>query len=406
MKKDTSQLGINAREAVKFLDRVTSGQDSIPIDRISIQEPDQQFATWAEVEKLFPTPETDEKELPESERNPEQTEESTPTERNDTEDSAKEAVNENDRSPSALTQMLLSKLNFAKPPEPLSPKSSPPTTPVSSAPQSSKTSPEVASSTIVDQGKSRSRASSFLLSSQIPAIADSIKPLINSVTWMLSNREDKPLVEALFLTNNGEKAHIVRAFGFKVKNIHQLRAAIGSEDQELKNQSRYRQKNSTSPPTIQQPAEPKTLFKYDDNSEEDEVVYKPRSRPNSRPNSADASRLVKAQESVRDKPVQSRTQGAAPVQSPKATPKKPANVPVMEIDPDSFDRGPSTRPTQPIFNPSGNQGSLNTPPARPFYNGAGNTFPRGRGQNGFQRGSVHNGFGRGSFRGRGKLFTG
>lgn len=398
LKKDTSQIGINAREAVKFLDRVTSGQDTAPPDRVSIQEPDQQFPTWADVDKQFPTPEGTEEQTVEQENVENKAEDTSATNGHGPE----EAPKENERSASTLSQMLLNKLNFAKPLDPISPKSSPPTTPVSSAPQSSKTSPEVTTSSLVDQEKGRSRTSSFHMSSQRPDVPDSIKPLINSVVWILSNKEDKPLTEPIFLTNNADKGNIVRSFGVKVKNIYQLRAAVGSEDQEAKNQSRYRQKNSNSPPIAQISTEPKTLFKYEENSDDEEVVFKPRSRPNS----TIATKQDKIHDSPRDKGTQSRSQAPASSQSPKVTPKKPTNAPVLEIDPDSFDRGPSARSTQQIFNPAGSQDSFRGPPARSHFNGGGNSFSGGRGHNGFHRGGFHNGFGRGGVRGRGKLFNG
>src|SRR2546421_12250756 len=51
LKKDSSQIGINAREAVKFLDRVTSGKDGPSQEAITLQGPDEEYKTWDEVEE-------------------------------------------------------------------------------------------------------------------------------------------------------------------------------------------------------------------------------------------------------------------------------------------------------------------------------------------------------------------
>ena len=312
------------------------------------------------------------------------------------------------RSTSALSQMLLNKLNFAKAPETTSPKSSPPTTPVSSNPQSSKTSPEVPLSSLDTPAKDKENTASRSKQNDKIAVPDAIKPLVSFVVWLFNEKRDKAqsLTEYLFLTNNGDKAKVVRSFGVPVKNIHQLRSAILAEDQEIKNQTRYRQKNSASPPEARDlnGLNAKTLFKYEEESEDEEVVFKPRSRPNS----GVTSRAVKSHDSLRDKQTNRKGRPASTGFSPNTKAaigfEKSTDVPVLEIDPDSFDRGSSARPSQPIFNPAGGQISSTRPPSRGAFNPAGNSFASPRG-NGFARG-MNRGFDRGSFRGRGRLFNG
>ncbi|KAL9107898.1 MAG: hypothetical protein Q9227_007220 [Pyrenula ochraceoflavens] len=399
--KDGSQIGINAREAVKFLDRVTSGQDTIPLTRVNIQEPGQEFNSWAEVEHHFP-------ELYESEQQAsEENQVSNGNTLNGTE-VKDNLAQEQPRSSNALSQMLLNKLNFAKAPEVVSPKSSPPTTPISSNPQSSKASPEVPLSALASHEKERDGITKKSKNFESAAVPDAIKPLINFVVWLFTKKQDRvqTLSEFLFLTNNGDKAKIVRGFGISVKNIHQLRSAILAEEQEIKNQTRYRQRNSASPPNseVQDPADAKTLFKYDENSDDEEVVFKPRSRPTS----GISSRGAKSGDSPWEKSNGRRARPISADRSPglNATNKaeNASEVPVLEIDPDSFDRGSSGRPSQPIFNPGGNHTNHSRPPSRGYFNTPGNSFASPRG-GGFTRGPTR-GFDRGTFRGRGRLFNG
>ena len=51
LKKDTSQIGQNARKAVKFLDDITS--DSKLSSSVIIQESEERYSTWAEVEAHY-----------------------------------------------------------------------------------------------------------------------------------------------------------------------------------------------------------------------------------------------------------------------------------------------------------------------------------------------------------------
>ncbi|KAJ5343410.1 uncharacterized protein N7506_003234 [Penicillium brevicompactum] len=62
LKRAGSQIAINAREAVRFLDRVTSGKDQITADRVTLQRPNEQYDSWDDAEQFF---------LPEFEEEPE-----------------------------------------------------------------------------------------------------------------------------------------------------------------------------------------------------------------------------------------------------------------------------------------------------------------------------------------------
>jgi hypothetical protein len=261
LKKDTSQIGINAREAVKFLDRVTSGNDAI-----TLQGPEEEYMTWKEVEKHLV------KEDPEPENEAEACD-STPAVSQKcmvAEEVATEKAPESAGNP--LSQMLLSKLNFAKDPDTVSASSTPPGSPSSSGPQSSKTSPEVKSVKLAEHE-----------ASIVPPV---LKPLLNSVIWYTYQKlSDAKVSDVIFLTNAAETASLARNFGIMPKNIHQLRALIGLEEQELKNHSKYEKKHASPSLAIvaNTEADPKPLFRYEedeeeekDDSDEEVVVFKPR----------------------------------------------------------------------------------------------------------------------------------
>ena len=381
LKKDTSQIGINAREAVKFLDRVTSGKDGLNDEAIALQGPDEQYMTWKQVEEHLV------KEDAEPENGAAEKEETAATSQNGTSgtsDADAEKAPEN--AGGALSQMLLSKLNFAKEADTASTSSTPPTSPLSSAPQSTKTSPEVKSAKLAEEE-----------ASIVPPV---LKPLINSVVWYTYEKKfDAMGPEVIFLTNGADTASLARSFGLKPKNIHQLRTAIGLEEQEVKNHSKYEKKRSSLPASAVATAddEPKGLFKYEEDSDDEEVVFKPRGRG------------MRGSGSVRGSPVTSMRGMNGHHRSPipafsTPTSQKQRELPTEEIDPDSFDRGSFARGSTPL---------ANTTPHIPnhfqgFHRGGaprGNFSPAGPGRgSGFYRGAPR-GFDRGSVRGRGRLFV-
>lgn len=381
LRKDTSQIGLNAREAQKFLDQVTSGKDGFSGRSVTIQEPHEQYNTWADAEAHFIL-----------EIAKEQDEDITPTE-----DKTKAKIppslqaEEPERPQSsggAISQMLLSKLNFAKGPEQSSPNSTPPTSPASSGRPSSKTSPVVMSASMIKDDAS--------------ATPQMLKPLINSVVWYTYEKKsnvDNP--DFLFLTNAAETAALARSFGVAPKNIHQLRTAIGMEDQELKNHEKFSQKHLTPPATAIAENEPKGLLKYEEDSDDDDVVvFKARGRGTRGTASTRGSPVG----TMRGKPAGQRSP-AASLTTPNAQVKP--QIPVEEIDPDSFDRGSFARGSVPLAN----TGSIHHHPNnfQGFQRGSGqrSAFSQaGPSRGGFHRGAPRGSFtDRGSLRGRGRLFV-
>jgi len=277
---------------------------------------------------------------------------------------------------------LLDKLNFAKDPATTSPSSTPPLSPSSSGPQSSKTSPEVKSATMLNQD-------------QTP-VPPSLKPLLNPVVWYVHEKKSPADDDLVFLTNSADTMHLARDFGIPTKNIHQLRSTLGLDEIEIQVEEKPKKDASK---RLSAP-EPKTLFSYDDvDSEEEEVVFKPRGRGPTPTRGAQLSRsggngTVRARGGSTRSPRHSFSTPAGTIQN------KP-QIPVEEIDPDSFDRGSFARGSTPLVNTS-NHVPAQFNNSRGAYRG--NLGRGGRGGGNFNRG-YGSGFERGSTRGRGRLFV-
>jgi hypothetical protein len=241
-----------------------------------------------------------------------------------------------------------------------------------------------------------------MLKDDASATPQMLKPLINSVVWYTYEKKsnvDNP--DFLFLTNASETAAIARNFGVAPKNIHQLRTAIGMEDQELKNHEKFSQKHLTPPATAIAENEPKGLLKYEEDSDDDDVVvFKARGRGTRGTASTRGSPVG----TMRGKPGVQRSP-AVSVSMPNGQVKP--QIPVEEIDPDSFDRGSFARGSVPLANTGSNNHHLTNFQGFPRGSGARGAFSQaGSSRGGFQRGAQRGVFAdRGSVRGRGRLFV-
>jgi len=388
---------MNARKAVKFLDRITSGKDDLPRNPVVLQGPDEQYATWPEVEAHYLNENlkfagVQEEMAPVSIGDPKQGKEAETTARAGA------------GAGGVLSQMLLDKLNFAKEPGATSPNSTPPLSPSSSGRQSSKASPEVKSATILSQ--------------DMAPVPPSLKPLLNPVVWYVQKKKPQPDDNVVFLTNSADTMHLARDFGIPTKNIHQLRSAIAREG--IKTQPN--EKRRKEPRELPAYSEPKTLFSYEDGeSDEDEpqeeqqqppeeeeeeevVVFKPRARGPARATTSGRGASAGGRGRIGRL---SSPKGSFSTPSPSAQIKP--QIPIEEIDPDSFDRGSFRRGSTALVDTSShvhgqfNGGAPRGPTHRGGYPSGGNF--RGSSSNSSPfRGGAGRGFDRGSTRGRGRLF--
>jgi hypothetical protein len=369
LKRAGSQVAINAREAVRFLDRVTSGKDHIAADRVILQGPMEQYDRWEEAEKFF---------LPEFEEEPEAIDDAV-TNGEATEPLTKETITKTE--PNDLSQMLLSKLNFKKDPETASITSvGSPSGPGSrTSSRSSRTSPECAqhdssNGTAKNEKSKASNHQRSISASVIPTAPAALRPLLSALLWRLHNGPDaeNSAKTCILITNDRATQVWAQKFGIGVKNILQLRTAIQYEEREYKNRCKYVEKIQT------QPAEPKTLLSYEEESDEDELVFVPRGRGKGAPRASRGGQRK-----------------AAPKPAPKPAPAPAENtveVPTQPIDPDSFSRSLGGATKQPTVN-------LNVQPgATRGISSASRRSSNGR-RGGPSRGA------RGSGRGRGKLWV-
>lgn len=364
LKRAGSQIAINAREAVRFLDRVTSGKDHLAADRVTLQGPMEQYERWEDAEKFF---------LPEFEEEPEALDDEAYP--NSVHESQKNiGTPESDD----LSQMLLSKLNFKKENEAASITSAgSPSGPGSrTSSRSSRTSPECAQHENGNVGKTekpKSGHSRTASGSTIPVAPPVLRPLLSALLWRLHSGPDaeNSAKSCILVTNDRATQVWAQKFGIGVKNILQLRTAIQYEEREYKNRCKYVEKTQT------QTVEPKSLLSYEDDSDEDELVFVPRGRGKGSPRGARGGSARKA----------------AAKTLPAAV-ETPVEVPTQPIDPDSFSRSLGGSNKAPMVDLSTQQGA-----ARGMA-GASRRSSSGRRGGGSTRGAA-----RGNGRGRGKLWV-
>lgn len=349
LKKDASQLGQNARKAVKFLDQVTS-TPNLSHDPVIIQGPDDQYMNWYDVESRY-VESVIQRDEPES-------------------TAARDACAPSEFETEPVE--LIHGLNLSTDDVKTSPVSTPPLSPSASDPQSTKTSPETQYATITKR--------------EATPIPPALKALINFVVWYTyeSNQGPQPK-RSFFLTNSADAAQIAKDFGVKPKTIHQLRASIELEQPaKTEQQLPKKKKGGHRSMSFKHENEPKTLFRYDDaSSEDEELVFQPRSKELPRPGSSGRG--------ASNNGSNFRGRGAmhSPSNSISATTLPKPQVPVEEIDPDSFDRGTFARGSTPLANVGTSYGPINS------------NFGRGNQRN-FSGSTARGGFRGNSFRGRGR----
>lgn len=343
---------------------MTSGKLDLEQDPIIIQGPEDEYATWEEVEAHYQANSTKEH------TKGKKIEVTGDTEKQEKRTSAQGG---------ALSQMLLDKLNFAGQTGNQSPNITPPLSPSTSGAQSSKTSPE--GNAVGTDNVDRS------------PVPPNFKPLFNPVVWHIHEKTSSQ-DEVFFLTNSADIQHLARDFNVPTKTIHQLRSLIGTEAPQPKNREKCTNADTSN-------EEPRGLFSYDDESDEEEVVFKPRGRGAAR---ATSSGRGGAHGSMRNKTGHHRSPRLSFSTPPPSTPNKP-QIPVEEIDPDSFDRGSFGRGSMPLAN-TGSTG--NHAPNHFQGPSRGNPHRGGLPPTGPARGTYHRGsrgFERGAARGRGRLFV-
>ncbi|ODH12983.1 hypothetical protein ACO22_07717 [Paracoccidioides brasiliensis] len=334
LKKSSAQIGMNAREAVRFLDRVTSGKHDIPSSKIALQGPMEQFETWEEAEKYF-LPEFEEDVKDDSDSGADDKESTNGIENGAAKAECKETQNLNE-----MSQMLLSRLKFKKEPDVVSITSGGTRSiPASLASGSSQTSPEYTAVKLAAAPAPGRSANGSVNShrrsasgSNIPLVPATIKPLLSAVLWRLHGQPGvTPGVNSCILvTNNWSTQTWAQKFGISARNIHQLRTAIIYEEKEFKNHCKYIEKN--------QVAEPDRLLSYEDESEEDVLVFVPRGPAKPAPRGGPIKRSANRKSAAGDRIASASTNSSNGKPAIQSVAEAVVGVPSIPIDPDSFSR--------------------------------------------------------------------
>lgn len=343
----------------------------------------EQYEHWEDAETFF---------LPEFEEEPEMTNGSDPE--IDPPDSESEHVAHMDRTSQMgnqasddLSQMLLSKLNFQKEPDTVSNASNGTRSGAASratSSRSSQTSPEgdgLRTAALEESGHTGPKATNghrrTFSASTIPTAPLGLRPLLSAVLWRLHSGPDasNAAKSCILITNDRTTQTWAQKFGIAVKTIHQLRTAIQYEEREFKNRCKYVEKTQAAG------TEPRTLLSYDDESDEDELVFVPRARGGNGVSRGGSTRAASSRKAT-----------AMPSAAPPL--ETPVDVAIEPIDPDSFSRSLGVSPVkQPSVDLSTQAGA-----ARGIA-GASRRMAGGR------RGGSSRGAARGTGRGRGKLWV-
>lgn len=329
LKRAGSQISINAREAVRFLDRVTSGKkDNASADRVVLQGPMEQYEHWEEAERFF-LPEYEEEPVSDGVVADGQTEAETPSDK--AADKSEEKTDE--ELPNDLSQMLLNKLNFKKNSDAVSLASAGTHSGAASPPssRSSRTSPEFTNPHLnapeakEAKAKPASHHRRSESGSNVPTAPVVLRPLLSALLWRLHDGPDalNAAKTCILITNDRATQVWAQKFGIGVKNTQQLRTSIQYEEREYKNRCKYMEKT--------QGSEPKAILSYENESEEDELVFVPRGREKGPARGGGRTGNYR-------KPAASKS--AAPLEST-------VDVPTQPIDPDSFSRSLGATTKQP-----------------------------------------------------------
>ncbi|KAF2007332.1 hypothetical protein P154DRAFT_541526 [Amniculicola lignicola CBS 123094] len=219
LKKGTERIHNDAREAIKWLDDVTS----MPaVDSVQLEGVDEAYGTWEEVEQFL---------LPQTLLSMEESESEEEDYHEDLESSFN-ALDVSDGTSMSSTQSLTD-----------SPKASQPSDSGLSADfgrQGNNLVPQIEPMALGESPDRTARNSAELPRPEksprgtVPAY---LKPLFNHILWRIhkETNPDAALESFILLTNDPAKQIIAQKFGIRAKRLEQLRDAVGREEREYRN---------------------------------------------------------------------------------------------------------------------------------------------------------------------------
>ncbi len=270
LKKGDDRIHADAREAVRWLDDVTSMPAVEAAHRVQLEGVDEAYPTWVEVEQFL---------LPETLLSMEDSE-SDDDEYHEDLESSFNALDVSDETSMSSTH------SFEDPPK--TPESHKSFLAKHIKPAMENTHQERAASVNFESPDRTARNSAELDNAgktSKNAVPVYLQPLFNHILWRINKEEnpDAALESFILLTNDPVKQAIAQKFGVRAKRLEQLRDAVAREDREFKNhltmhklevESIAAKANlSVAPVTTERPkSSPAAETKPEENSDDEDVV--------------------------------------------------------------------------------------------------------------------------------------
>ncbi|KAF1913803.1 hypothetical protein BDU57DRAFT_323140 [Ampelomyces quisqualis] len=268
LKTGTERINADAREAVKWLDEITSVPGDVA-NRVKLEGADEAYTTWTEVEKFM---------LPETLLSMEDSESDEDDYHEDLESSFN-ALDLSDETSMSSTHSVEDALRTPESPKSFSSKS------IESADD---TNHEEKAAALLKQSPDRTTRTSSELprheKSPKRAVPVYLQPLFSHILWRINKEEnpDAALESFILLTNDPTKQGIAQKFGIRAKRLEQLRDAVAREDREYRNHLTLQQLETQ---TTASPSAPKTAERpksshvsemkpVDESDKEDAVLFK------------------------------------------------------------------------------------------------------------------------------------
>lgn len=219
LKNGTERINADAREAVKWLDEVTSNEAA---SRVQLEGADEAYSTWAEVEHFL---------LPETLLSMEDSESDDDDYHEDLESSFN-ALDMSDETSMSSTHSFDDMSKTLESPRSFSSRS---TKPANRAIHADKAAALIGGSP--DRTARNSTGGTRSGKATKGPVPIYLQPLFNHILWHI-NKEGNPdaaLESFILLTNDPAKQAIAQKFGIRAKRLEQLRDAVAREDREYKN---------------------------------------------------------------------------------------------------------------------------------------------------------------------------
>ncbi|KAF1838804.1 hypothetical protein BDW02DRAFT_585616 [Decorospora gaudefroyi] len=219
LKNGPERINADAREAVKWLDEVTSNEAA---NRVQLEGGDEAYTTWEEVEPFL---------LPETLLSMEDSE----SDEDEYHEDLESSFNALDVSDGTSMSSTHSFEHAPKTPESFQSIASKEANPTKESTHAEKA--EALTQESPDHTARNSTEMTRADKSCKGAVPVYLQPLFNHVLWRI-NKESNPdaaLESFILLTNDSAKQTIAQKFGIRAKRLEQLRDAVAREDREYKN---------------------------------------------------------------------------------------------------------------------------------------------------------------------------